>query len=299
MTAQVPRVVLITRASAYQELLRRHGTHEQGRFFLETRGLSIEPLVARHQRLETALVAVQQAVPKKWRQARVDRADLDRFVFEPEDLVVAVGQDGLVANCAKYLDGQLVIGINPDPGEYEGILVPNLPEAAGDLLRDCVAGNPEVESRTMVQARLDDGQELLALNEIFVGHRTHQSARYRLDWHGETERQSSSGLIVATGTGATGWALSIHRQRHTQIDLPGPTDPRLAFFVREPWPSVASGTDLTEGLIGPDDHLEVTSEMNDDGVLFGDGIEGDRIEFGWGRAVQISLAEGCLRMVRG
>ena len=106
MTTQVPRVVLITRASAYQELLRRHGTHEQGRFFLETRGLSIEPLVERHQRLETALVAVQQAVPKKWRQARVDRADLDRFVFEPEDLVVAIGQDGLVANCAKYLTGQ-------------------------------------------------------------------------------------------------------------------------------------------------------------------------------------------------
>jgi hypothetical protein len=32
----------------------------------------------------------------------------------------------------------------------------------------------------MVQAELDDGQRLLALNEIFVGHRTHQSARYRL-----------------------------------------------------------------------------------------------------------------------
>jgi len=55
------------------------------------------------------------AIPSDWRRARVDRADLDRFLFEPEDVVVAVGQDGLVANVAKYLTGQPVIGCNPDP----------------------------------------------------------------------------------------------------------------------------------------------------------------------------------------
>ena len=41
------------------------------------------------------------------------RGDLDRFLFEPDDLVVIVGQDGLVANVSKYLDGQPVVGINP------------------------------------------------------------------------------------------------------------------------------------------------------------------------------------------
>lgn len=41
------------------------------------------------------------------------RGDLDRFLFEPDDIVLALGQDGLVANVAKYLDGQPVIGSNP------------------------------------------------------------------------------------------------------------------------------------------------------------------------------------------
>jgi NAD kinase len=75
----------------------------------------------------------------------------------------------------------------------------------------------------MAHARLDDGQQLLALNEIFVGHRTHQSARYRIRPADEQEeRHSSSGVIVSTGTGATGWARSIQRSAQTGLPPAGP-----------------------------------------------------------------------------
>ena len=43
--------------------------------------------------------------------------------FGPEDVIIAVGQDGLVANVAKYLDGQPVVGVNPDPQRNPGVLV--------------------------------------------------------------------------------------------------------------------------------------------------------------------------------
>ena len=72
---------------------------------------------------------------------------------------------------------------------------------------------------------------------MFVGHASHQSARYRLRVGDRTERQSSSGMIVATGTGATGWAASIHRERHSTLAPAGPEEDALSFFVREPWPS--------------------------------------------------------------
>ncbi len=45
----------------------------------------------------------------------MSRPELNRFLFEPEDVVIAVGQDGLVANVAKYLSGQMVVGVNPLP----------------------------------------------------------------------------------------------------------------------------------------------------------------------------------------
>jgi len=299
MSGLAPRVVVITRTSEYDALKARHGTAEQVRFFLEERGRSIDELRRRDDRLRAALERVSQAIPPPWRRVRVDRTDLSRFVFEPRDLIVAVGQDGLVANTAKYLNGQLVLGVNPDPERYDGILVPHPPERARKLLLAMAAGRIEVEARTMAVGRLDDGQNLLALNEVFVGHRSHQSARYVIRWSEGEERQSSSGLIVATGTGATGWARSINGERGRKLALPAPTAPALAFFVREPFPSVSTGTHVDAGVVENGQSLEVVSEMDEGGVIFGDGIEEDRLEFPWGVRVRLEVSSERLQLVRG
>lgn len=297
-----PRVVVVTRPTIYETLLVRHGTYRQAEFFLTARGQSMAEVEDGHRRGQSALARVEQAIPLEWRRARVMRSDLDRFLFEPNDLVVAVGQDGLVANLAKYLEGQPVIGINPDPGRYDGVLCPHRPEQIASLLRAASTGKTldhRVERRTMVEARTDDGQRLLALNEVFVGQKAHQSARYRIAWRGAGERHSSSGLIAATGTGATGWARSVHRQRRTDVVLPAPCEPRVTFFVREAFPSVATGTDVTDGELSTEEELEVISEMNEGGVIFGDGIEADRIDFHYGMRLSVRVARTRLCLVTG
>jgi NAD kinase len=295
--ARLPRAVLVTRPTDYERLVARHGTRAQADFFLRTRGQSIEAVEERHEAFGKALVSVLNAVPPSWRQSRVGRADLDRFLFEPDDIVVALGQDGLGANVAKYLAGQPVIGLNPARDLYEGVLVRHRPEDAAELLRLAAAGGGRYEARAMVEAVLDDGQRLVALNEIYVGHRTHQSSRYRIFWEDRSERHSSSGIITATGTGATGWSRSIHRERANAVALPLPTSGDLVYFVREAWPSVATGTSLTQGVV-PEGHVvEVVSEMDEDGVIFGDGIESDRIEFSWGRKATVRTAATRLRLL--
>ncbi len=142
-------------------------------------------------------------------------------------------------------------------------------------------------------------QQLVALNETFVGHRTHQSARYQLVVGDRSERHSSSGLIVATGTGATGWARSIHRACASDLSLPSPAERRLTFLVREAFPSGITGTDLDEGSLDPGERLRITSEMNEGGVAFGDGIESDHIDFHWGTVLTIGIADASLRLVQG
>ena len=295
-----PRAVIVTRPTDHDRLALRHGTREQARFFLASRGQpasEIDEVIERHEQQVAALEAVAAAIPTSWRRARVSRADLDRFLFEPEDIVVAVGQDGLVANVAKYLDGQLVVGVNPSAAEGRGVLVRHAPEMVKDVLPAAAAGRATLEERSMVAARTGDGQELRALNEIFVGHRGHQSARYRIAFGGRAERHSSSGLIVATGTGATGWARSIALARKGAPPLPAPVGPELVFFVREAWPSVRTGVTLVGGTLGPGAKLTVDSEMEDGGVAFGDGIEDDRLELPYGQIVTLSRADQSLRLV--
>jgi NAD kinase len=270
--AMIPRVVVVSRPTEYEELVRRHGTRAQAAFFLGARASMLDEIEARHAAQNDALARVTNGLPTKWRRSRVPRAELSRFVFEPGDVIAAIGQDGLVANVAKYLEGQTVVGVDPLPGRNAGALVRFDVTSATDALRLAIEGRVKVESRTMVEAVLDDGQSLVALNELYVGHRTHQSSRYRLALGRNEERQSSSGLIVATGTGATGWCLSIARSVGATELLPTPTDRALAYFVREAWPSPATGTTLVRGRIGTETTrgLQVTSEMGDGGVVFGD-----------------------------
>lgn len=297
MSASTPRAVFVVRETDYELLVARHATRDQARFFLETRGQRIEEAEARHERFVQTLRAARAAAPETWRQTLVRRADLDRFLFARDDVIVAVGQDGLVANVAKYLDGQPVLGVNPAPDLYDGVLVRAPLERLAALLPAIAHGDAASELRTMVEARTDAGETLLALNEIFVGHRGHQSARYRLAAGGEEEDQSSSGLIVASGTGATGWARSIMEAAGMRLAL-APDERAVAYLVREPFPSVSTGTSLRAGKLG-DEGVAVTSRMNDGGSIFADGMEQDRIAFDWGARVTIGPAERVLRLVMG
>lgn len=297
-----PRVVIVHRRTELQELLDRHATRGQAEFFLRTRGRTIESVQDRHDHLQDSLATFRAAIPSDWRRAEVERADLSRFLLAPEDIIAVVGQDGLVANVAKYLSGQPVLGIDPEPGANPGILVRHTVTHAVRILQRL--GQSETgalpvamcEQLPTVTAELDDGQQLSGLNEIFIGHASHQSARYQLRTPGGgTERQSSSGLIVSTGTGATGWCASIALERGGRT-LPRPVDRKLAWFVREAWPSPITGTTLTEGSLEAAEALTVTV-ASDQLVVFGDGMEEDRLSATWGQEIKVRLGDRPLQLI--
>ncbi|MFI8082932.1 hypothetical protein ACIF6L_19310 [Kitasatospora sp. NPDC086009] len=328
-----PRAVLVHRRTEYEELLAHHGTPGQASFFLAARGRSMAETEERHRRQADALARAAAAVPLEWRRSRVERADLPRFLFEPEDVVVVVGQDGLVANVAKYLDGQPVIGVDADPGRNPGVLVRHRADALPALLPAAVArsGARHLEERTMVEAVADDTQRLLALNEVYVGQPGHQTARYRLAVEGEPgeggpdggggrdttgrssnrsvpsstadrprsappEPQASSGVLVGTGTGATGWCRSAWLERGGPLILPEAAAPALAWFVREAWPSPATGTSRVHGVLDGGRQLVLTVE-SDRLVAFGDGIETDALELTWGQSIRLGVAATRLRLL--
>ena len=76
-------------------------------------------------------------MPRGIRIQWIERAFLPTFTFGALDVVVVLGQDGLVVNAAKYLDGQPVIALNPDPERVDGVLLPfgYLAAADGDCDR--------------------------------------------------------------------------------------------------------------------------------------------------------------------
>ena len=296
--ALATRVVIVHRRSEYTELLERHSTYGQAEYFLRERGRSIDDVRERHDVLDRAIHEVSTRLPDDVRQARLERSELDRYLFGPEDIVMAIGQDGLVANVAKYLAGQPVIGVNPEPERNPGVLVAHRPLDAPGMVAKLRTGHARIESRAMVQATLDDGQSLEALNDLYIGDSGHQSARYTVTVPDRgSERHSSSGIIAGTGTGSTGWTASIVNDR--SIDrgwLPPATSTGISWFTREAWPSMTTGTQLTGGILLDGQKLELLVE-SDRLVVFGDGIERDYLTAAWGQRLSVGLSARRLNLV--
>src|SRR4029077_3710056 len=95
-------------------------------------------------------------------------------------------------NAAKYLTTQWILAVNPDPQRVDGILIPFGVEEAGEWVRRAMREKVALKRVTMAKATLNDGQALYAFNDLFIGPRTHVSARYRLDFAGRGDNQSSS-----------------------------------------------------------------------------------------------------------
>ncbi|MFC0646490.1 hypothetical protein [Cellulomonas phragmiteti] len=291
-----PRAVVVHRRSELDELVDRHGTRGQVEFFLRTRGRDLAGVQARHDALTETLREVRAAVPADWRRGDVERGDLHRFAFDPGDVCLVVGPDGLVANTAKYLRDQLVVGVDPEPGRNAGVLVRHRAGQVAGVLADVARGAVAVEPQALVRGALDDGTSIDALNDVYLGHAGHQSARYRLTTPDGDERQSSSGVVVTTGTGSTGWATSLARGRADAPALPGPADDALAWFVREAWPSPTTGAARTAGLLTAGQELALVAE-SDALVLFGDGLEADRLTATWGQTVHLGVSDRRLLLV--
>ena len=298
------KIVIVTRETRIDGLRKRFTSVDQLSFYVENRGGKIQDYLDEDQTYKKSLGSLEDLLLPWGRVQFLDRVYLPNFVFGPEDVVVAIGQDGLVANTLKYLTGgQPLIGVNPDPARWDGALLPfHLNQITG-VVPEVLSGNYHSRAVTMAQARLNDGQEILAVNDFFIGQRTHTSARYFIESGGVTEQHSSSGVIVSTGLGSTGWLKSlIHgaaaiaaatgnegEVNSQPVYLPWDAE-SLYFTVREPFPSRQTQCDLVFGSVTREQPLRIRSLMPESGVLFSDGIEADFLEFNSGAEAEITIA---------
>lgn len=309
-TPRYENVIIVTRRTELEELVARFNTKAQARFYLEQAGRPFAPIEDAHEKHQEVLAAVRKAVPTGIRSQLVDRELVPRFTFGEDDLVVTVGQDGLVSNTAKYLCGQPILAVNPDPGRFDGVLLPFTARTVGLALHATVNGELHAKPVTLARAELADGQSLLAFNDFFIGARSHVSARYEIEVGERRETQSSSGIIVSTGAGSTGWLQSVYAGAAGVVEalgghvappahggrLPWDTE-HLVYSVREPFPSIATQTSIVHGLFTDATPLRVTSQMASNGVVFSDGVEADYLEFNSGAELTLTTAPNKARLV--
>lgn len=291
--------IIVKNKTRLETLIERFNTKAQAKFYIERLGGNFDDYVAEHDVFHRALDSMQSGLSGIIKNKIVERTFVPNYIFTEKNIIIVIGQDGLVANTAKYSRGIPIIAVNPDKSRYDGVLLPfdnsNFIQGVEKLM------NNTCRFRTMhfAAAMLNDGQRLLAFNDLFIGAASHVSARYRISFRDKTEEQSSSGLIVSTQAGSTGWLSSIFNmaygvagmfEKNIKLKRPKMSDNDLLFAIREPFQSVRTQTGITAGVLKNRSSLQVESLMPSGGVIFSDGIEKDFLHFNSGAVATISLA---------
>jgi NAD kinase len=298
------KIVVVTRETALDELIAKYNTKEQARFYLETLGHNFAAIEAAHQQYRYSLQFLLKAIPKNVRTQLLGREMLPTYSFSERDLVVVLGPDGLVVNTAKYVGEQPVLAFNPDPSQIDGVLLPFDIGKAGYYLKHALKGALPAKKVSMAQVQTSDGQRLLAVNDLFLGQKTHVAARYSIRWRDKIQPQISSGVIVSTGAGSSGWRKSIFQgsfaiaeRDRDEADYRRSLDcKKLGFAVREPFESRISKIDIVVGELEPGEKLELVSQMSE-GVIFSDGLANDFLNWGEGIKAEVSLARETLSLL--
>ncbi|SCX76354.1 NAD kinase [Butyrivibrio hungatei] len=303
------KVVLIKRRTRYEELKRRYNTVEQARFYIEHLGADFSDYEREDKTYNAALENIRNLIRPCARLQEIDREYLPNMIFGKDDIVIAVGQDGLVANAMKYMDGQPLIGVNPDPARWDGVLLPFETGEIAKVLPKVINGTFDTKNVTMGKVETKDGQVLYAVNDFFIGVSNHTSARYNINYRNRVENQSSSGIIISTGFGMTGWHKSIMAEfvgiakafgLNYVTELHADWGARqLIFQVREPYPSRFTQADIVFGKIMDNEKLVITSNMSENGVVFSDGVIDDTIDFNAGMEITIGVSDRIGRLVTG
>ena len=297
------KIILVTRTTRLEELTARFNTIGQAKFYIEHLGVDFSDYELEHKNYREAVKEAEAQLAALGRVQVLDRAFLPNFIFGDEETVVVLGQDGLVANTLKYLRGQPVIAVNPDPERWDGVLLPFEVRDLSKVVIDVFARRRTLREIVMAKAELNNGQSLYGVNDLFIGQRSHISARYQISVGSTTEQHSSSGIIVSTGLGSTGWLKSILAGaggigkafgRPFKPILPKDfswESDYLFYSVREPFPSITSAATLVFGKISDKSPMRLISKMPENGIIFSDGIESDFLEFNSGTQALIRLAD--------
>ena len=124
------------------------------------------------------------------------------------DLIIVFGGDGTLLNSArKYLKNNIpILGINMG---NVGFLTDVKTEDFESIIQDILNGKFEIEERNLVSASFLN-ETVYGLNEIVIHSGAYtQLMRYRLSVNDKVVyEQRSDGLIIATPTGSTAYALS-------------------------------------------------------------------------------------------
>jgi NAD kinase len=210
------------------------------------------------------------------------------------DLVASVGGDNMFQMVAHYLEETPIIGINSDSVTSTGALLYFDPDTIAQSVKKILEGRFGHEEWTRAEADIN-GKLIEDARGLFCIYNTEgdMMTRYKLKLNGAEEEQKSTGIIVSTGAGSTGWYKSsgiyLPMIRSGRYPAPAskfsPSDRSLKTITRETHGGEECDYKMLNLEIRQGEELELIYWSPDNAKVSSDSViryvisEGDRIRF--------------------
>jgi hypothetical protein len=228
--------------------------------------------------------------------------------FQQSDLIISLGGDGQLLDVARYAIGKLILPIKSS-SHSKGYLTTTDKLSVEEKLMRVTEDDFNVMNRTMLKGSIMYQDQMItsyALNDIFVGDYNNGSSKNLLSFDGKWYKQRSSGIVVTTGTGSTGWWSNTLMKKGFFAHYGKPFNPEIRigkFVIKD---LITKDKDfpgkIRGGTFGENNGIMIKSDNISNAVVQFDGSQkhyqnSRAFDFNFGDFVKISLADHCTKTI--
>ena len=261
------------------------------------KGTDGERTVSAHMRFKENLARLMVDLPEDIEP--IIGETLSCELVRPASLLIAFGGDDFFKYASQFVDDGYFIGINGDSRTSNGALASFNVESFTHLLPKLALGEFSFEEWTRLVASID-GKEIpeLALSEIFIGSAFRKrSSKYSLEYEDLKERLSNSGLLIATGTGSTGWYHAAASCEHREAEVFSRTADEARFYTTEAFFGRLNASFPRRGSIRFGENLAVTNTSHFPEILSIDSVSD--YQFKRGMTARVTISGSPLKVIVG
>ena len=222
----------------------------------------------------------------------VRRTNLTPQTCKDADLIIVVGGDGTFLKTTRHVfDDTPVLPVSSDTKYNEAFYSKATPQDFAKKFEKLINGKSTTVKLPRLEAKINGKTaKALAVNEVFVGSaHPYQTSRYVLKVKRKEEFQKSSGVLITTRSGRTGWAMSAAKKR---LNVP---KNGLGYVVREPYSGRLTKPKLLQGVLTPQNKIKIKSSMHR-GIVVIDSSSKE-LKFTDGSKLEVTISKKTLTLV--
>ena len=287
-----PEGIVVVEKKSLWELDRERYSHDDLALkqFYQEQGVSADKIYQSHLAQKEARAEIRRIFPEA---ICVGRDRVAEALQNTPALIVSLGGDNHAQWVSHLIcDSTPFIGVNSDPQNSVGALLQADVQQLTQLRANLIDGRYRFLPYSRIKVVLNGEMLPLALSEVFVGD------KYRMNisrYYSETPRdvggaleRKDSGLLLATGSGSTGWFRSSVRSHFHFSPEFEPTTAGAAYHATESFS--LSNESIGSGVIKLDQEIRITSRFNRSGVISIDSDQEALVAFPRGAVAVLTIA---------